>query len=62
MLVGGRDDRKQAAESRGCKHQTRQDREALEREEGRGHLRGHAAFESTPHVEMELCEDTDGRR
>ena len=44
------------------RHQTFQDREALEREEGSGHLRGHAAFESTPNVEMELFKDTDGRR
>lgn len=44
------------------RHQTFQDREALEREEGSGHLRGHAAFESTPNVEMELFKDTDRRR
>lgn len=44
------------------RHQTFQDREALGREEGSGHLRGHAAFESTPNVEMELFKDTDGRR
>ena len=62
MLLGEQDDRKQAAENRRWRYQTFQDREALEREEGRGHLRWHAAFESAPNVEMELFEDTDGRR
>lgn len=62
MLSGEQASRKQATESRRWRYQTFQDREALEREEGRGHLRGHAAFESTPNVEMELFEDMDGRR